>query len=211
MATERCLESLSHCERMRHTGGLARFPRVHPRDARNQAIVAGAQQSEHVQYLPEQFMGPELPGQSTKQVWFSGVHSDIGGSDAYTESGLWQITLEWVMCEAVALGLLVDPLKTQQALGRVPPSPPVAPDPSAATHNSLTTLWWILEFLPHSYYDAVLKRPRWRIPLGARRCIPEGSTLHSTVNDKCCVDRGYKPSNLPKDAKEEPRYSCSFE
>ena len=50
MATERCLESLSHCERVRHTSGLARFSRVHPRDVRNQAIVAGAQQSEHVQY-----------------------------------------------------------------------------------------------------------------------------------------------------------------
>ena len=162
-------------------------------------------------YFQNNLWGAELPGQSTKQVWFSGVHSDIGGSYGYSESGLAQITLEWIMCEAVALGLLVDPQRTQQALGRIPPSPPVAPDASAATHNSLTAPWWILELLPHSYYDPVSKRPGWRIPLGARRSIPDGSTLHSTVNEKCRVDPRYKPSNLPKDAKEEPRRSCSFE
>jgi len=161
-------------------------------------------------YFRNNLWGPSLPGQNIKQVWFAGVHSDVGGSYAYAECGLSQITLEWMLCEAISLGLLVDTGRANSALGRVRPPPPIAPDPRGQTHNSLTVWWWTLEFLPHSYYDPLLKRARWRIPLGARRVIPDGSMVHSTVEEKIRVDSKYKPSNLPQNTNKEISNPCQF-
>jgi uncharacterized protein (DUF2235 family) len=166
-------------------------------------------------YFRNNLWGDQLPGQSIKQVWFAGVHSDVGGSYAPAESGLSQIALEWMLCEAVPLGLLVEPGKADQLLARVPlttipPPPPVPPNPAQKIHNSLTGAWWILEFLPHSYYDPVAKKKKWRIPLGARRLIAEGSVLHETVKEKLKIDPDYKPSNLPQSSSVEPRNACRF-
>ena len=161
-------------------------------------------------YFRSNLWGAPLPHQDIKQVWFAGVHSDVGGSYAYRECGLSQIGLEWMLCEAVSFGLLVDATKAEHALGRIPPSPPVAPDPRGILHNSLTFAWWLLEFLPHSYYDLSTKKVRWRIPLGARRFIPENSVLHATVQEKLETDLSYKPSNLPAQRSDEPRNPCLF-
>jgi uncharacterized protein (DUF2235 family) len=161
-------------------------------------------------YFQNSLWGAPLPGQTIKQVWFAGVHSDIGGSYAEAECGLSKITLEWMLCEALAAGLLVIPEKANLVLGRIPPPPPTPPDPQAETHNSLTWGWWILEFFPHSYYDPVLKKAKWRIPFGSKRLIPEGSVLHATVAEKRALDPTYRPSNLPASFGTEPRNACEF-
>ncbi|HKV06287.1 MAG TPA: DUF2235 domain-containing protein [Candidatus Acidoferrales bacterium] len=161
-------------------------------------------------YFRNNLWGAPLPGKDIKQVWFAGTHSDIGGSYAYAECGLSQITLEWMLCEARSFGLLIDSQKAALALGRVPPPPPVAPNPNGKTHNSLTPAWWLLEILPHSTYDWVAKKTKWGIPLGARRVIPEGSILHETVREKLRDDPAYKPSNLPQQSGTEPRNPCRF-
>ena len=166
-------------------------------------------------YFRNNLWGKELPGQSLKQVWFAGVHSDVGGSYAPQESGLSQITLEWMLGEAVPLGLLINPKKANCAIGHVPPGPPIAPDHNAKIHNSLTKSWWILEFLPHKYFDEIDKRPKWRIPFGARRKIPEDSVFHESVRQKLAGDKSYVPRNLakplPENAKIEPWIARDFE
>ena len=166
-------------------------------------------------YFRNNLWGDPFPGQNIKQVWFAGVHSDVGGSYASAESGLSQIALEWMLCEAVSFGLLVDGSTAEQVLARVPPTtipppPPVAPNPAQKIHNSLTTAWWILEFLPHSYYDPVEKKEKWRVPLGAPRIIPEDSVLHATVIEKLKIDPEYKPPNLPERYTVEPKNACRF-
>ncbi len=167
-------------------------------------------------YFRNNLWGTQLSSQeSLKQVWFAGVHSDVGGSYAPAESGLSQIALEWMLCEAVSLGLLVDPSKADQVLARVPlttipPPQPFPPNPAQKIDVSLKGAWWILEFLPHSYYDFTTKKKKWSIPIGARRVIPEGSVLHETVTEKLKVDADYKPPNLPKTSSIDPRNACRF-
>jgi uncharacterized protein (DUF2235 family) len=53
-----------------------------------------------------------------KQVWFPGVHCDVGGGYAESESGLSKIPLQWMLREAAAAELLVDPLKRAAVLGQ---------------------------------------------------------------------------------------------
>jgi uncharacterized protein (DUF2235 family) len=45
------------------------------------------------------------------QVWFAGVHGDIGGGYPHNEAGLSLLALQWMLDEASApnIGLLVDP------------------------------------------------------------------------------------------------------
>jgi hypothetical protein len=156
--------------------------------------------------------GDALEGQTIKQVWFAGVHSDIGGSYPPLESGLSQIALQWMLCEAVGLGLLVHPWRARKAVGSVPPPPPVAPNPAQPIHKSLQGAWWLLELLPRRYYDSATGKERWRIPLGASRTISPGSTIHESVAKKFEVDTTYKPKNLPPDWQEhiEPWVRCEF-
>ena len=143
--------------------------------------------------------------QDIKQVWFAGVHSDIGGSYPEAESGLSKLTLEWMLREASQAGLAVDPARAAVVLGRMPLPPgeklPYAkPDPAAKIHESLTGAWWPIEFLPHKHFDKLAKEVRWRIPLGARRVIPldKSITMHTSVQQRLDAGVGYEPPNLPK-------------
>ena len=72
---------------------------------------------------------PPLPGQVLEQVWFSGVHSDVGGG--YPDGELALIPLAWMASKAAALGLEFDPL-------------PVMPDARfalAPIHPSWNVFW----------------------------------------------------------------------
>ncbi|MFX8414320.1 DUF2235 domain-containing protein, partial [Acinetobacter baumannii] len=52
--------------------------------------------------------------QDAQQVWFSGVHADIGGGYPEVESGLSKFPLIWMIDEAVKHGLAVDPRTVNQ-------------------------------------------------------------------------------------------------
>jgi uncharacterized protein (DUF2235 family) len=151
---------------------------------------------------------PGEPGfrvrQDAKQVWFSGVHSDIGGSYPEGESGLSKITLEWMLREAVLAGLRIHDDKAKRVLGVAPPAPFVRPDPTDGQHESLHGPWWALEFLPHYKYDKKKGRPHWTWPpLGEHRHLPVDpvthqnlAVLHDSVFDRLQNVPEYRPPNL---------------
>jgi uncharacterized protein (DUF2235 family) len=61
--------------------------------------------------------GPSGP-KDEKQVWFAGVHCDIGGGYAEQESGLSKIALEWMLCEAKDAGLYINEVRAKEVLGK---------------------------------------------------------------------------------------------
>jgi hypothetical protein len=109
---------------------------------------------------------PPVPGQTLEQVWFSGVHCDVGGG--YPESGLSDITLSWMMGKAAKLGLELDAgvwaqyatLEAKYALGQI--------------HESWSILWGF----PKS------------------RTVADTAALSNSVGIRCEYESGYQPKNL---------------
>jgi len=144
------------------------------------------------------------PQQDVKEIWFAGVHSDIGAGYAESESQLSKITLRWMMSEAETAGLLIDPQNKADVLGGNPPY--VAPDPETANlHESLHGDWWLAELWPkivHIQGADHAWRKGLRVNLGRRRYIAPGSLIHESVAQRMQVARlNYKPANVP------PEYS----
>lgn len=192
-------------------------PIVLPYSARNPVMVHGRQAvsiDERRCYFRDNLWGtPFQKGdsqyevdQDIKQVWFPGVHCDVGGGYPEAESGLSKVALEWMLREALLCGLKVDVAKAISVLGYDRNSPKyAAPSATAQVHESLRGIFWrLLEYFPHRHYDKKQRRVRWRIPLGRRRYMPEGAVLHQSVVDRRNAGVGYDPKNLPKQFATEP-------
>jgi uncharacterized protein (DUF2235 family) len=138
-------------------------------------------------------------GQDVLEVWFAGVHSDVGGGYAESESQLSQIALRWMLCEAELAGLKVDPQRRVSILGGKPLS--VTPDPTTKNqHESLRGWWYIAELWPKIVY--VERTPgTWskslRVNLGRRRWMLANSLVHESVELRGTSGVGYRPTNLP--------------
>ena len=68
-------------------------------------------------------------GQTIEQMWFAGVHSDVGGW--YEERGLANVALHWMLAKAAARGLRVDRAGLAER----------RPDPHDRLHRSVSGLW----------------------------------------------------------------------
>lgn len=91
----------------------------------------------HLWRLPDEPASARGP-RDLKQVWFAGVHCDVGGGYPEPQSGLAKIALDWMLQEAKKAGLAVDPAKEAEVLGRTGSGKYVAPDPNGMAHESLT-------------------------------------------------------------------------
>lgn len=158
-------------------------------------------------FKPHRFSTADAIAQDAKQVWFAGVHADVGGGYAEEEAGLSKFPLMWMLQEAKQQGLIVDEQLLDHLArgakheeGRLTYS---APDPIAPLHQSLHGPWWLLEVLP--------KRSKWRrwpgrksfaglyLPLAEPRFIPDGAFVHRSVCERIESVPNYRPKNLPKD------------
>ncbi len=85
--------------------------KLHP-DVQN-AYHALAIDESRLQFQPTLWDEPGAPGQTLQQVWFCGVHSDVGGGEKDVRDGtpaLSDITLSWMLDKASGLGLEIDPV-----------------------------------------------------------------------------------------------------
>ncbi|WP_421998788.1 DUF2235 domain-containing protein [Reyranella sp.] len=118
-----------------------------------------------------------------KQVWFPGVHCDVGGGYPEAESGLSKGALKWMLDEARAADLRVDAGREALVLGQAGGGY-VAPDAKARMHDSLTPPWWPVEFLPKRHYNNKLKKEERRMNLFRYRTIPPGATIHPSAYER---------------------------
>ncbi len=124
------------------------------------------------QFPPTLWTGQAAPGQTLEQVWFCGVHSDVGGGEPVGAPGstaLSDLTLSWMMTKASALGLQIDP--TVQAQYSIPRDPEYALD-------ELHTSWHVWCGFPK------------------KRSIPNNATLANSVLIRAQHDSSWRPANL---------------
>jgi uncharacterized protein (DUF2235 family)/acyl carrier protein len=105
------------------------------------------------------------PNQTIEQVWFAGVHSDVGGW--YDERGLSDTSLRWMLMKAEAAGLrLREGWETTVKLH------PNAAD-EAAQHES--------------------RRGMWKLWRKVQREIPDEALIHKSVHERMRAIGRYKP------------------
>jgi uncharacterized protein (DUF2235 family) len=149
----------------------------------------------HLWQLPKDPAAARGP-RDLQQVWFPGVHCDVGGGYPEETSGLSKYPLEWMIEEAKAAGLLVDPDKQAEVLGLLGTGRYAPPKADAPIHESLCGAWRIVEFIPKRHWNWKTNRPEYRMNLYRRRTIPPGSLIHEAAYLR---GRGYQ-KRLPADA-----------
>ena len=134
------------------------------------AYHAVAIDERRVEFKPTLWTGPTAPDQIVEQVWFAGVHCDVGGS--YPETGLSDITLSWMLNNAISQGVEVDPASAAKYTGIDP-------------KNSLDKI--------HESWNLL-----WTFPV--RRSVPADATIANSVDIRVAGEIGYHPPNLHYDA-----------
>lgn len=125
------------------------------------------------------------PGQRVEQMWFAGVHSDIGGGYPPGEWGLSDITLAWMRDKAQAAGLAIDP-ETDRAF-------PPAPNHHGILHQSKKGLYRITAGIDRVIGKAALPLAQ---PDETTTQIDPTQSLHPTVRQRWDEDPAYRPRNL---------------
>lgn len=145
--------------------------------------------------------------QDIKQVWFTGVHADVGGGYPEKESGQSKFPLLWMIDEAVKCGLAVNPRTVNHLAKGIPragsPFQYVPPDAKSKPHDSMSAGWRLLEWIPK-----LSKYKEWKsrkvfcgfyIPDCEPRPIPDHASIHQSVICRMKQVLGFKPINLPAD------------
>ncbi len=157
-------------------------------------------------FFRDNLYGPPVNDkQDIAQLWFPGVHSDVGGSYPREDSDPALATLRWMLGEAQNSGAILCQDRVDLVLGN-----PIgrsdldqyytpAPAPFHKLHNSLTWKWWILQFLPQQYYDKDDAQINVRVPFWAPRELPDQALVHSTAVQRldglATGEKSYKPRN----------------
>ena len=156
-------------------------------------------------FAHNRFNDAKAEPQDCKQVWFAGVHADIGGGYPEDESALSKYPLLWMIEEATKSGLAVNPQTVKQLAWGVQrkgsPFSYVAPDIRGDIHNSMTAVWRLLEYLPKKakYMEWPERKAHFGfyIPDAEPRLIPEGAWVHESATERMKALPDYRPINLP--------------
>jgi hypothetical protein len=161
--------------------------------------------TEPQEYKPNPFDVGGAKPQDIKQVWFAGVHADIGGGYPETQSSPAKYPLGWLIDEAILHGMQINlTMYNHLVLGQAREGGTrsyTEPSVRAKLHNSMTFGWLPFEVIP--------KRIKWRdwpqrgslfgwyLPLCEPRRIDDGVLVHHSVYERMAADPTYRPPNLP--------------
>ena len=105
--------------------------------------------------------GPR-PGQKVQEVWFAGVHSDVGGGYPEEESGLSWHAFRWMLGEARLAGMKLDDDAVDDLLGRANRyAADMNPQTFNQRHESRTRRWQLLDMLPRLELKNAPPRDAW--------------------------------------------------
>jgi uncharacterized protein (DUF2235 family) len=142
-------------------------------------------------------------GQSVLQAWFPGVHSDVGGG--YADKGIGDITWDFMMRQAAANGLVVDPARS---------TPSLTLQPLPVQHDSFDEAWQTLSKKLNLIPEGVRTvGPTMLGPRGETLTVATRVCLHPSlvnrVGQRCVTivdeaknirrDDEYRPSNVKAD------------
>ena len=152
-------------------------------------------------FLKDRFNPDNATPQDVNEVWFAGVHGDVGGGYPEASAGLAKIPLHWMISQTGAEGLHYKTRTVNEiVLGQRKDRDYVSPDPLAKKNDSMTSGWKPLEFLPRLKPEDSKRRDifGWTLPLFEPRYIPEGARIHHSVKER--MEGGsYDPPNLPSE------------
>lgn len=127
--------------------------------------------------------GPGQP-QDLREMWFAGVHADVGGGYPERDSGLGKVALDWMIRETQDLGVHYRQSTVNRIVlgqqGSDPSARYVAPDPLARAHDSLNPFWMLTGFLPRRGPPAVAPFGLY-LPLWRRRRVGAEDLVHPSV------------------------------
>jgi uncharacterized protein (DUF2235 family) len=151
-------------------------------------------------FKPNRFNDTGAVPQNAREVWFTGVHGDIGGGYPEKDAGLAKIPLHWMIEASKAEGLAYKTRTINQLVLGQSDDDYVPPNPSAKVNRSMTAGWKILEVLPRRK-PADSKRmgfAGWSIPLSEHRNIPEAGRMHASAISRF-TESGKWPAHVPRD------------
>lgn len=145
--------------------------------------------------------------QVVEQVWFAGVHSDVGGW--YNERGLSNTALKWMASNAISAGLRLKPGAIEG----------IRENPLDKIHESWTGHWWIVPahlyavlvglffYVIYPAGTAALLKESWLVTVlflvalipstQKKRIIPKGSKIHESVRFRMnAKELKYSPKKL---------------
>ena len=115
-----------------------------------------------------------------KEYWFAGSHADIGGGYPDTEQAAWRLTFDWMIEEAVKLGILIDQDRHSHVLSTSSSRPNHWTD---KIHDQLDIqkLWWLAEYLPKLRYEASTNSRQIVLGMGTPRHMVKGDKIHHST------------------------------
>lgn len=129
-------------------------------------------------FRQNQFEAVSQPGQDLLEVWFPGVHADVGGGYPESEGGLWREPYRWILEEARHSGLIIDERRAAHVWNRLPVPERIWCEPA---HESLTWKWLPAEIFPKLAYRGPNRRRLPKVNLGRPRRIPVGAFVHASA------------------------------
>jgi len=159
-------------------GGVSRQYRFHDTELSGtveNAYHALAIDEHRAPFLPTLWDYKPKANQKVEQMWFCGVHSDVGGGYPQDDASL--IALQWMLDKAQATGLALD--------GEAMATYPITENPRGKLHNSRAFFYRLSKSV-----DRVIGCVKGTSQVDPTQCV------HDSVRQRWDADPGYRPPQL---------------